>query len=143
MLDSKWEYAHLYGPNGVIPDDAWSVRRYAVVERKPKLANHPYSSVLIFWDAENWYPSYSIAFDRKGNLWKLAFWQQKWSETYDGGWASINRGLRAGTFQSAQILDLARERGTILMGYGFGYPDVTARRAAELYDINNLEQAHR
>jgi len=24
-----------------------------------------------------------------------------------------------------------------------GYPNVTARHAAELFDINNLEQAHR
>ena len=143
VLDSKWEYAHFYGPNGVIPDDAWSVRRYAVVERKPKLANHPYSSVLVFWDAENWYPSYTIIFDRQGNVWKLEFWQQKWSESYDKDWASINRGLRAGTWQATPIMDLARSRATILVGYGAGYPDVTARRAAELYDINNLEQAHR
>ncbi|HTY57048.1 MAG TPA: DUF1329 domain-containing protein [Candidatus Binataceae bacterium] len=143
VLDSKWEYAHLYGPNGIIPDDAWSVRRYAIVERKPKLPNHPYSSVLIFWDAENWYPSFSIAFDRSGKLWKIALWQQRWSEDYTTDWSAINKGIQAGTFQSAQILDLGKSRGTILMGYGVGYPNVTARHAAELYDINNLEQAHR
>ena len=143
VLDSKWQYAHLYGPNGTIPNDVWSLRRYAVVERRPKLPNHPYSSVLIFWDAENWYPSFSIAFDRSGKLWKLALWQQRWSEAYDTEWAQINKGIRTGTFQTTQILDLAKSRGTILVGYGVGFPNVTARHATDLYDINNLEQAHR
>ena len=58
-------------------------------------------------------------------------------------WARINKGIQAGTFVSTQIMDLAKSRGTILMGFGVGYPNVTARHATDLYDINNLEQAHR
>ena len=36
VQDSKYDNSHFYGPNGMVPNDVWSVRRYAVIERTPK-----------------------------------------------------------------------------------------------------------
>jgi hypothetical protein len=71
VMDARDDLAYLFGPNGEIPNDNWSVRRFAVVERTPTEALHPYSSVVMFWDAENWHPWMSMAFNREGKLWKL------------------------------------------------------------------------
>ena len=56
VMDGKYDYGHFFGPNGNLPDDVWSMRRFAVVERISKKPDHPYSSVVMFWDSENWHP---------------------------------------------------------------------------------------
>ena len=55
-MDSKYDYPRYFGPNGIVPDDVWSIRRFAVVERTPKEQHHPYSSVVMLWDTEDWHP---------------------------------------------------------------------------------------
>lgn len=143
VADSKYIYSHLGGPIGMVPDDAWSIRRVAVTERTPKNPKQPYSSAIMFWDVENWYPLYSLAFARDNKLWRVQQFSWKWSETYDKEWAQDNRGTHANTFQSNQVFDVQNDRGTILMGYGFCYPNVTAQHVAQLYDVNKLEEVHR
>ena len=97
VMDSKYDYAHYYGPNGLVPDDVWSLRRFAVVERTPKEPHHPYSSVVMFWDAEDWHPWMALMFDRQKNLFKSLTYTFRWSEDYDE-WAEINHGVHvAGT----------------------------------------------
>ncbi len=143
VVDSKYDYTHLYGPKGIIPDDVWSVRRYAVVERTPKDPRHPYSSVVMLWDAQNYDAWLSFAWDRKGKLWKAWEFQKKWSETYElPALAAINKGTDTTNFQSVQVLDLQNDRGTIWECPG-GYPTVDPKKVASLYDINKLEQIHR
>ena len=143
MMDSKYDYTHVYGPNGLIVNDpGWSLRRFAVIERTPTLTRHPYSAVLNFWDAENWDSWFEVAFDRKGKLWKIWEYPKKWSETYKD-WAEINHGAEATVFQSVLVLDVQNARGTISIGYGTGMPTPNTEQVASLFDINKLEEIHR
>src|SRR6202158_5914104 len=95
VMDARDDYAHLFGPNGEIPNDNWSVRRFAVVERTPVEAHHPYSNVVMFWDAENWHPWMALAFNREGKLWKLWELQTRWTEDFNS-FAEINHGVGSG-----------------------------------------------
>jgi hypothetical protein len=142
ILDSRTDYPHLYGPNGEIPDDAWSLRRFAVVERTPKIRNHPYSSVVMFWDAQNWLPWMSMAFDRQGRLWKLWEFQTRWSEDFKD-FAELNHGRRVGTLIGESIVDVQNERDSLFLGFGTGFPDADAGGVAQLFDISKLEGMHR
>jgi len=136
-------YAHFYGPNGTIPNDEWSLRRTAVVERVPKDPRHPYSSAINFWDAQFQLPAHHFAFDRKKNLWKIWQWQWKWSESYTNEWSEYNRGNRCNPWQQVTATDIQNDRATIMMQFGGGNPNVTADYVKNLYDINTLERAHR
>jgi len=143
MMDQQSDYAHNYGNNGLIVNDAgWSLRKFAVIQRTPTLTRHPYSSVLNFWDAENWDTFYQVAFDRKGKLWKIWEYPKKWSETYKD-WAEINHGSECTVFTAVHVMDLQNDRGTIWMGYGTGMPGVSAEQVVNLFDINKLEEIHR
>lgn len=142
VLDSKYDYAHLYGPNGLIPDDVWSLRRFAVVERTPKEPTHPYSSAIMLWDAENWHPWMMLAFDRDKNLLKISVFQSRWSEDFKD-WAEMNHGVQSVNPMSFQVMDLQKERGTIFTSFGVGYPAVTGEHVKRLYDISKLEEVHR
>jgi hypothetical protein len=142
VLDSKYDYAHLYGPNGFIPNDAWSLRRFAVVERIPKEPHHPYSSAVMFWDAENWHPWMMLAFDREKKLSKISVFQQRWSEDFKD-WSEINHGVQATNPIGIQVFDLQKARATLFTNFGTSYPTVTADHVRRLYDISKLEEAHR
>jgi len=57
--DPKQMYNHVYGPNGIIPDEQWELRKLIVLERIPKNPRHPYSSAIMFIDPQIWYdPGY-------------------------------------------------------------------------------------
>jgi hypothetical protein len=142
VLDARDDYAHLFGPNGEIPNDRWSLRRFAVVERTPTETHHPYSSVVMFWDAENWYPWMSLAFNREGRLWKLWELQDRWSEDFNT-FAEINHGVQAPTLIGENVVDLQNERSSIFVGYGAGYPNAVPANVTQLYDISKLEEMHR
>lgn len=142
IMDSKYDYARVYGPNGEVPNDAWSIRKFAVIERTPKEPRHPYSSVVMFWDAENWHPWMSLAFSRDKKLWKIWAFQNKWTEDYKN-FAEINHGVEATILQAETVIDVQANRATIFSGYGNGYPTATAAHVANLYDINKLEEVHR
>ena len=142
VLDSRDDYAHLFGPNGEIPNDRWSVRRFAVVERTPTETHHPYSSVLMFWDAENWHPWMSMAFNREGKLWKLWELQNRWTEDFKT-FAEINHGVEATMLIGENIIDVQNDRTTIFSGFGSGYPNAVPANVTQLYDISKLEEMHR
>jgi len=142
VLDSKYDAPHLYGPNGFVPDDVWSVRRFAVVERIPKEPRHPYSSVVMFWDAQNWHPWMMLAFDRERKLLKISMFQQHWTEDFKD-WAEINHGVESTVPTGVYVLDLLKERATLFSNVGSGYPTATVERVKRLYNISELEQEHR
>ena len=141
-LNVSHDIAHFYGPNGTIPDDTWVMRRQLVVERTPKLPRYPYSSVIMFWDPEDFQCSYTLIFDPATKLWKTFLVGWKWSED-SKDYPQINRGVRARAFQQTVFTDLQNGRATILSGTGFGYPDADPQHVAELYDVNKLEEIHR
>lgn len=142
VLDAREDYAHLFGPNGEIPNDRWSLRRFAVVERTPVEAHHPYSSVVMFWDAQNWHPWMSMAFDRRGKLWKLWEFESRWTEDFTD-FADINHGVRTVMLTGESVVDVQNNRATIFTGYGSGYPLAQASNVDTLFDISKLEQMHR
>ncbi|MDB5107446.1 MAG: outer rane lipoproteinsorting protein [Candidatus Binatus sp.] len=142
VMDSKHDYGHFFGPNGEIPDDVWSVRKFAVMERTPKVSNHPYSSVVMFWDAENWHPWMSIAFTRDKKLWKIWDFQNRWTEDVKD-FAEINHGVQATILQAESVIDVQNDRATLFSGFGNGYPTPTVEHVSRLFDINKLEEVHR
>jgi len=142
VADPKEDYPRFYGPNGQVTDDVWSVRRVAVIERTPTVPNHPYSSVVMLWDAENWTPWLSFSFDRDKKLYKTWTLQNRWSEDYKE-FAELNHGLQVSTLQSEVVVDVQKDRATIFSGYGTGNPDISLEHANRLFDVNKLEEAHR
>jgi hypothetical protein len=143
VLDPKDDYSHSYGPNGMVPDDVWSMRKMAVILRTPKDPRHPFSGVINFFDAEAWNSSYHFNIDRKGKLWKIIQWQWKYSDTFKR-WAAINHGVQAMTWQHGFCLDVQQGHGTLwFCGFNCGFPNSAPSHVAELYDINKLEQIHR
>ncbi|HTY53654.1 MAG TPA: DUF1329 domain-containing protein [Candidatus Binataceae bacterium] len=144
VMDSKYDNSHFYGPEGIVPNDVWTVRRFAVIERTPKDPRAPYSSVVDFFDAENWDAFWMEAWDHKDNLWKAWEFQKKWSETYkDPSLQAINKGTDVTNFQSVQVVDLQNNRGTLVPCFGGGYPNVSPATADKLFDISKLEEIHR
>lgn len=142
VMDSKYDYPRYYGPNGDVPDDVWSLRRFAVVERTPKEAHHPYSSVVMFWDAEDWHPWMAVMFDRQRSLWKSLTYTYRWSEDYQD-WAEMNHGVEAAGLQGLAAIDYHNRRATIFPAFGGGYPEIDINRVEKLFDINKLEELHR
>lgn len=141
VMDSSHDYIHLYGPNGDLLDDVRSLRSFAVVERTPKLPDMPYSSVVMFWDSENWQPWLAIAFDRTGNLWRVWTFQGHWSEDFHD-WAELSRGTQTTVIQTQILSDYRVRRATILTGLGAGNPDASDKDAATRFDPSSLESIH-
>jgi len=136
VMSSQHDYAHYYGPNGIIPNDRWEVKRFAVVERTPTYPRHPYSGALDFWDVQNWDAGMLVTFDRSGKLWKIFQFTKVWSEDIkDPTITSINHGVRSTDFQTVAVMDLQNNRATLNPLYGLGFPDVTPSQVQKLYDI--------
>lgn len=142
VMDSKYDYPHFYGPNGTVPDDVWSLRRFAVIERTPKEPHHPYSSVVMFWDAESWQPWMGVMFDRQQGLWKSLTYSFRWSEDFKE-WAELNHGVQAPQLQGLAAIDYHNQRATIFPAFGAGFPDVDVNHVDKLFDISKLEEMHR
>ena len=142
-VEPSYVYPHLYGPICFIPDDQWSLRRTAVIERVPKDPRHPYSSAINFWDAQTHFPAHHVAFDRTGKLWKVWLWTWKWSESFTKDWSEYNLGNHCSLAQLVNVVDVQNRRATIIPLFGAGSPGVNLVEVKALYDINNLERAHR
>jgi hypothetical protein len=143
--DPREQSAHLYGPQGMTPNEDWEIRRMLVLERIPKNSRHPYSSAIMFVDPENYYVPFHVAFDRAGKLWKIFQWQWKWSEAIPSPWNQYNTGVDTVVWQAVMCIDVQNQRGTIVNGFGDGFPNVLANLHwfDKHYDINNLEVLHR
>jgi len=76
VCDPAKMYDHLYGPNGIIPDEDWELRRQIVLERIPKNPRHPYSSAIMFIDPQIWFDSFHVAFDHSESCEDIQ-WQWK------------------------------------------------------------------
>jgi hypothetical protein len=116
--------------------------KFAVVERTPVEAHHPYSNVVMFWDAENWHPWMALAFNRDGKLWKLWELQCRWTEDFHS-FAEINHGVESTMLIGEDVVDLQNDRATIFAGFGSGYPDAVPANVTQLFDISKLEEMHR
>ena len=72
------------GPHLWVPNHArWEIRDTHVVLIQPKTANHPYSSRIVFIDAETWWTHWMFAFDRRDDqLLRMNQHFLKYSESY-------------------------------------------------------------
>ena len=72
------------GPHLWVPNNArWEVRDAHVVLIQPKSSNHPYSSRVVFIDAETWWTHWMFAFDQEDDqLLRMNQHFLKYSESY-------------------------------------------------------------
>jgi hypothetical protein len=142
--DMRHPNTQLYGPTGLLVDDVWSLRKFAVVLRTPKDPRNPYSGVINFWDSENWDSWWTMAFDKKGHLWKVWQWPKRWSEDYAGHpFSEWNVGVRATSNPGPIVVDVQNNRGTIILNWGRGYPIPSPSYLKLISEPSSLEETHR
>lgn len=142
VMNSGHKVAHFYGPNGWLPEDQWEVRRCAVVEQIPKNPRHPYSSKLLFWDAQTYQTVMAVAFDREGRLWKVLQPVLAWSEGVND-MPEVNRGKFLSLYHAVVTIDFQNHRATVAITRQDSYPDVEPEYVQELYDVSKLAEGRR
>jgi Protein of unknown function (DUF1329) len=140
--DPKDDYARMYGPNGTIPDDQWSVKKMAVLLRTPKWSRHPYSAAINFWEPDSWLGPLHVVFDRKNQLWKVVIWEWKYSEDFKE-WTELLRGVHAMAWLHLSAIDVQNNRATVISGFGPGFPNYPMSQIQSTFDVSRLEQIHR
>lgn len=71
-----------FGPLGFsLGNDVWQMRKVMIIEQKPKDDNHPYSRKRLWVDKQTNTVLYAVAYDRKGELWKLIYRALRWTES--------------------------------------------------------------
>jgi hypothetical protein len=61
-------------------DDRWEARHALILEQTPKDKGHPYSKKTIWYDAQTYIPLFSVAYSKRGELWKLIYQVHRWGE---------------------------------------------------------------
>jgi hypothetical protein len=73
-----------FGPTGYsLGNDVWQVRKAIILDMKPKDSGHPYTRKRIWLDKETYDAHYATAYDRRGELWKLIYATNHYSERED------------------------------------------------------------
>jgi hypothetical protein len=86
---------HSFGPFGLsFADDRWELRRAVKIRMTPKNADHPYHHKDLYLDKQTLTALYSFAYDRKGELWKIIWHNNRWSQDptdpdYYPGWEAV------------------------------------------------------
>ena len=92
----------------------WKLRRCAVVEMVPKDPRHPYSSKVLFWDAQTYRTTIALAFDRAGKLWRVWQPQNSWSEdTVEQ--PNPDRGTFIARYEGVPTIDLQSRQATLIL----------------------------
>lgn len=141
---TKWDddILHAGGPNGWLIDDVWQIRKMAILERFPHDPRHPYSSVIMAFDADTWEIMMMMMLDRKERVWKISQWGVQWSEDAKR-FTGINHGRHSIHWRMGSAWDIQNERADLWIGYVNGLPDFSSRYVTELYDLNRLTEMHR
>ncbi len=73
-----------FGPYGFsYSSDNWEVRDAWIVRFDPKNEDHPYHHKDIYFDKETFNSIYSLAYDRKNELWKIIWHNHRYSEDWN------------------------------------------------------------
>ena len=88
----------------------WEPRPVYVVEATPRLPDYPYSKMVFYFDAETFLIPVKVAYDKKGELWKVIINAFNMSPDMD----SMPQGI--GT---ALAVDLQAEHATAFPAYGY------------------------
>ncbi len=87
----------------------WEPRPMYVVEATPRLPDYPYSRMTLYFDAETFAIPVKVAYDRKGELWKVVIGASNASPDMD------EKPLQIGT---ALVVDFQAEHATAFPAYG-------------------------
>ncbi len=66
-----WKFTAHHGKGECYVNAPWSLRKVHMVEMTPAKGDHPISKRIMYLDAESYFASVNVTFDRKGELWKL------------------------------------------------------------------------
>jgi hypothetical protein len=88
----------------------WEPRPVYVVEATPRLADYPYSKMTFYFDAETFYIPVKVAYDKKGDLWKVVINAFNDSPDMDKAPPGIGTSL---------VVDLQSEHATAFPAYDF------------------------
>ncbi len=142
IMNTQYAYARYYGPHGRAALGRWELRKALVVEQVPKRANHPYSSKILFLDAQTYRAVSAFAFDRAGKLWKVWAMQHAWSED-----ASDHRKMNAGTqiscYLGVAVVDVRTGQASLFPALDISYPPIDSEEVLSIYDVNRLTEGRR
>ena len=88
----------------------WEPRPCYVVEATPRLPDYPYSKMVFYFDAETFLIPVKVAYDKKGDLWKVLIQAFNASPDMD------EKPLEIGT---AVAIDLQSKHATAFPSYGY------------------------
>jgi len=71
VVDSKGPTVAFFGPKSRIANDVWQLRPTYAVEIVSIWQDHPYSSRILFIDAETYNVTNNIAFNRDNQMWRM------------------------------------------------------------------------
>ena len=112
------------------------------MEMVPKDPRHPYSSKLLFWDAQTYRTAIALAFDRDGKLWKIWQPQNSWSEdTVEQ--PNPDRGLFIARYEGVPTIDVQSRQATLYITFEMDYPTVAPVDIEGLFDLNKLTEGRR
>ena len=87
----------------------WEPRPVYVVEATPRLEDYPYQRMILYFDAETFAIPFKVAYDRKGELWKVIINASNGSPDMDE---------MPGQIGTALVVDLQSEHATAFPAYG-------------------------
>lgn len=146
VMNTQYGYARYYGPAGRAPLGRWELREALVVEIVPKRANHPYSSKIMFIDAQTYRVTSGMAFDRDGKLWKVWGMQNGWSEDavpQSGTTGQASPGVRVCRYLGVSVIDVKTGQASLFPAFDVVYPEVDVEEVLSLYDVNKLTEGRR
>ena len=142
IMNSPFAYARFYGPAGRAPLGPWELRTAMVVELTPKRENHPYSSKILFIDAQTYRVTSGMAFDQEGTLWKVWGMQNSWSEDTQH-LPGMNKGAHISRYLGVTVIDVKTGQASLFPALDMGYPEVDVNEVLSLYDVNKLTEGRR
>ncbi len=142
IMNSPHAYARYYGPAGRAPLGPWELRNTLVVELRPKRENHPYSSKIMFIDAQTYRVTSSMAFDQEGKLWKVWGMQNSWSEDAQH-LPEMNKSAHISRYLGVTVIDVKTGQASLFPTLDIGYPEVDVDEVLSLYDVNKLTEGRR
>jgi hypothetical protein len=71
-----------FGPTGLsLANDVWQLREAIILEQSSTEHRHPYRLKRLWVDKQTYLVLYAAAWDRSGELWKLIYGANRWSES--------------------------------------------------------------
>ena len=96
----------------------------------PSGENHPYSSKILFIDAQTYRVVSGMAFNQEGTLWKVWGMQNSWSEDARH-LPEMNTGAHLSRYLGVTVVDVKTGQASLFPALDMGYPEVGCGRGVE------------